>query len=499
MASKNSKNPQHGVIWWLCISWWWLPIKWVSYTIPCWFIKKFISSPNTPSSTSFTEVAPKISQLSSQDVDIFIPSKKDGAPLLSHYRVKINLTNKDSLLQHHKEKEWYFSPIEIDGDIHLFMGEDEIGILIDRTSMLKDWLRRGDPYILCFDNLSEENGCFGHVAFYRDKLKEHEWREKTIIALDAYKSKDRQNAITALDQGDELRLINTTVKMPSYNVLSGRNIIGKLPKECAKRVFEEGIYAVFFEESQYGGDYKDQPFVRIYWTNKRRDLSEEEAAKYNSKVPLLEFSQDKLSSKKALQNLKDYVVLDCETTGLSPSDNEIIEIAMSKYIGGEKVSEFSSLVQPFGIIPARITEITGITNLDVASSPIISEIVEQMWDFIAGFTLVGHNIPFDIGFLKKIFSDAGYEGKFKYVDTLKLARTAFPEFPNHKLETCINMLSLSDGQTHRALDDVECTQKLLEKCLPLLLQKKELELAEKRAKKVENAQTEQSNEPGGPP
>ena len=164
--------------------------------------------------------------------------------------------------------------------------------------------------------------------------------------------------------------------------------------------------------------------------------------------------------------------MDCETTGLSPADNEIIEIAMSKYIGGEKVSEFSSLVQPFGIIPARITEITGITNLDVASSPIISEIVEQMWDFIAGFTLVGHNIPFDIGFLKKIFSDAGYEGKFKYVDTLKLARTAFPEFPNHKLETCINMLSLNDGQTHRALDDVECTQKLLEKCLPLLLQKK---------------------------
>ena len=28
------KNKHHGIIWWLCIGWWWVPIKWFVFTIP---------------------------------------------------------------------------------------------------------------------------------------------------------------------------------------------------------------------------------------------------------------------------------------------------------------------------------------------------------------------------------------------------------------------------------------------------------------------------------
>ena len=90
--------------------------------------------------------------------------------------------------------------------------------------------------------------------------------------------------------------------------------------------------------------------------------------------------------------------------------------------------------------------------------------------------------------MKKQFVVNGYEGRFNYIDTLQLARSAFPEFPNHKLSTCIDRLSLSDGQTHRAMDDVICTQRLLEKCLPILLEQKERELAERRARKASVAE-----------
>ena len=41
-----------------------------------------------------------------------------------------------------------------------------------------------------------------------------------------------------------------------------------------------------------------------------------------------------------------YVVLDCETSGLSPTSNEIIEVALIKYVNGELVDTFSSLVAP---------------------------------------------------------------------------------------------------------------------------------------------------------
>ena len=202
----------------------------------------------------------------------------------------------------------------------------------------------------------------------------------------------------------------------------------------------------------------------------------------------LDFYRDKLNTKKAITTFDTYVVLDCETTGLSSKTDEIIEIALIKYIKGELVDTFSSLIKPSCQISPTITKITGITNADVENAPTIQAIIPQVWNFIDGFVLVGHNIPFDIGFLKKQFVVNGYEGRFNYIDTLQLARSAFPEFPNHKLSTCIDRLSLSDGQTHRAMDDVICTQRLLEKCLPILLEQKERELAERRARKASVAE-----------
>ena len=208
--------------------------------------------------------------------------------------------------------------------------------------------------------------------------------------------------------------------------------------------------------------------------------SEEDSAK----VSKLEFCRIKLNSKKALTTFDTYVVLDCETSGLSPTTNDIIEIALIKYVNGELVDTFSTLVAPSCPISSRITAITGITNADLKNAPPAEEVIPNVWSFIEGFVLVGHNIPFDIKFLKEEFTKYGYKGQFDYVDTLQLARSAFPDFPNHKLATCIEKLSLSDGQTHRALDDIICTQRLLEKCLAVLLEQKERELAERRAARV---------------
>ena len=203
----------------------------------------------------------------------------------------------------------------------------------------------------------------------------------------------------------------------------------------------------------------------------------------DAKAPSLEFCRIKLNSKKALTSFDTYVVLDCETSGLSPTSNEIIEVALIKYVNGELVDTFSSLVAPSNPISSRITAITGITNADLKNAPSAENVIPIVWSFIEGFVLVGHNIPFDIKFLKEEFTKNGYKGQFDYVDTLQLARSAFPDFPNHKLATCIEKLSLSDGQTHRALDDIICTQRLLEKCLSVLLAQKECELAERRAAK----------------
>lgn len=35
------KNKHHGIIWWLLIGWWWIPIKWICFFVPALFIKLF--------------------------------------------------------------------------------------------------------------------------------------------------------------------------------------------------------------------------------------------------------------------------------------------------------------------------------------------------------------------------------------------------------------------------------------------------------------------------
>lgn len=35
------KNKHHGILWWLFIGWWWVPIKWLFLTLPALIVKIF--------------------------------------------------------------------------------------------------------------------------------------------------------------------------------------------------------------------------------------------------------------------------------------------------------------------------------------------------------------------------------------------------------------------------------------------------------------------------
>ena len=175
------------------------------------------------------------------------------------------------------------------------------------------------------------------------------------------------------------------------------------------------------------------------------------------------FTHLKWSKWSTITKLSDYVVLDLETTGLKPGEDRIIEIGMVKVADGEPCGEFSTLVNPEMPIPARITKITGITNEDVASAPLFSALAGQIVSFLGDSLVLGHNVDFDLSFLVPALESCGSRPSFTCLDTCALARKAFPELPNHKLDTLICSLSLSDGQTHRALDDVYCTLALFKK------------------------------------
>ncbi len=191
---------------------------------------------------------------------------------------------------------------------------------------------------------------------------------------------------------------------------------------------------------------------------------------------------------KDISQIKNYVVVDVETTGLDPAINEIIEIAAIRCADG-RVDSYHSLVKPSRSIPPFITNLTGISNADVADAPSITDIMPYVYAFISGLPLVAHNAPFDVKFLCYAFHKAGISIDIDYIDTLELSRKAFPDMENHKLATLIENLHLSDSeQEHRAGSDTEATMKLFELCQKEIPRQKELaKLAKKQAAAEEKA------------
>lgn len=153
-----------------------------------------------------------------------------------------------------------------------------------------------------------------------------------------------------------------------------------------------------------------------------------------------------------------FVAIDVETTGLSPVNNELIEISAIKYNGNKKIDTFSTLVKPKMPIPYRITEITGITNDMVRNSPQIEEVMPSLIEFVGDNPIVAHNANFDYKFIQNYSNDSF--SKNKVIDTVQIGRRLYPELPNHKLGTIAKYIGITEDGFHRAEFDCECCAKI---------------------------------------
>jgi DNA polymerase-3 subunit alpha (Gram-positive type) len=155
-----------------------------------------------------------------------------------------------------------------------------------------------------------------------------------------------------------------------------------------------------------------------------------------------------------------YCVLDLETTGFSPVTEKITEIGIMKIKDGKVIDKFSTFVNPKKPIPARVVEVTNITDDMVRGAETIDKVFPKMLKFIEGSVLVAHNAEFDINFLKHNARVLGYDFDFTYVDTLPLAQEIFPEYKSYKLGRIAKNLGIKVEVAHRALDDVDTTVKV---------------------------------------
>ncbi len=156
------------------------------------------------------------------------------------------------------------------------------------------------------------------------------------------------------------------------------------------------------------------------------------------------------------------VVLDFETTGLSPNQGDrAIEIGAVKLENGIVTAQFQQLMNPGRRVSSFIEGYTGITNNMLRTAPPCEEVMDEFADFIGNANLVAHNASFDQRFLDAELDIIGRQYGGTFACSMLIARRLYQSAPNHKLGSLVEYKNIeTDGVFHRALADSEMTAKL---------------------------------------
>src|SRR5258706_1773714 len=147
------------------------------------------------------------------------------------------------------------------------------------------------------------------------------------------------------------------------------------------------------------------------------------------------------------------VFLDLETTGAAAHSDRITEIGLVEVDRGRHIGEWSSLVNPERPISPMIESLTGITDAMVADAPTFAELADELFERLAGKTLVAHNARFDYGFLQNEFRRVGLKYAPDVLCTVRLSRHLYPQERRHNLDSLIERHGFSCESRHRALAD----------------------------------------------
>ena len=151
-----------------------------------------------------------------------------------------------------------------------------------------------------------------------------------------------------------------------------------------------------------------------------------------------------------------FICLDCESTGLDPEKDRIVEIALTKFTFSGTLVSYETLINPECPIPQTSQDIHKISQEMVEGKPKIREVLPKVLDLIGSYPIVGHGINFDIALIANEAKRAGIPTQILsqvHVDTLRLARL-YGESPVNSLEKLRQHFNIEAEGAHRAMSDV---------------------------------------------
>ena len=160
------------------------------------------------------------------------------------------------------------------------------------------------------------------------------------------------------------------------------------------------------------------------------------------------------------------IVFDLETTGLDVAKDRIIQISYIKVLPDGSEQRRNMLINPGIEIPAAVTELTGISNDDVASEPLFGDVAQQLASDFAGCDFAGYNSNhFDIPLLAEEFLRSGVQFDFKACRLID-AQTIFMRMEKRNLAAAYKFFCgkkmEEDFEAHRADQDTEATWRVLQ-------------------------------------
>ncbi len=152
------------------------------------------------------------------------------------------------------------------------------------------------------------------------------------------------------------------------------------------------------------------------------------------------------------------VVLDTETTGLSPATGDrIVEIGCVELVNHLPTGRnFHEYINPERDMPEQAQVIHGLSEEFLSDKPVFAEISDAFEAFIGDSVLIIHNAEFDLGFLNAEREKLGFEplSSDRTIDTVQVARRKFPGAQASLDALCRRFqIDNSDRSLHGALKD----------------------------------------------
>jgi DNA polymerase-3 subunit epsilon len=150
------------------------------------------------------------------------------------------------------------------------------------------------------------------------------------------------------------------------------------------------------------------------------------------------------------------VFIDLEMSGLDPEIDRVVQLCLERSDG--------AALRSFVRAPLRdpvARRVHGITEADLASAPPFEALAAEVASLLEGAVVVAHGADHDVAFLRAELARAGrsWDPPY-YLDTLRLARLAFPGRRSHGLAALAADLGIEHAVPHRADHDVRALRGL---------------------------------------